>query len=70
MRVTGAELLARQESEPPGPSFAVGMMVRHPRYGTGKVLSVSGAGRRQTVSVRFETGDREETFVAARSPLR
>lgn len=67
--MTGAELLARREAEPPGPSFRVGMSVRHPRYGVGKVLAVSGAGRRQTVSVRFDVDSREESFVASRSPL-
>ena len=67
--MTGAELLARHESEPVGPTFTVGMTVRHPRYGIGKVMTVSGAGRRQTVSVRFDQDDREESFVASRSPL-
>jgi DNA helicase-2/ATP-dependent DNA helicase PcrA len=67
--MTGAELLARHEAEPIGPTFTVGMSVRHPRYGVGKVLTVSGAGRRQTVSVRFDQDAREESFIAARSPL-
>lgn len=67
--MTGADLLARQLAEPAGPTFTAGMSVRHPRYGLGRVTSVSGAGRKQTVVVRFEQDDREQAFVASKSPL-
>ncbi len=49
--------------------FALGMPVRHPRYGLGTVVDVGGFGPRRTVTVSFADGDRKETFVASKSPL-
>jgi DNA helicase-2/ATP-dependent DNA helicase PcrA len=49
--------------------FAVGMQVRHPRYGLGTVIEVSGLARRRTLTVEFETGNRRESFVEAKCPL-
>jgi DNA helicase-2/ATP-dependent DNA helicase PcrA len=49
--------------------FALGMPVRHPRYGLGTVVDVGGFGPRRTVTVSFAEGGRKETFVAAKSPL-
>jgi DNA helicase-2/ATP-dependent DNA helicase PcrA len=51
------------------PSFRRGMMVRHPRYGTGIVTEVGGASHRATVTVHFEGADDTQTFVASRCPL-
>lgn len=47
--------------------FSVGMQVRHPRYGLGTVVDVSGMARRRTVTVEF--ADRRESFVEAKCPL-
>ena len=49
--------------------FALGMMVRHPRYGLGTVIDVSGLARHRIVTVQFDSGDRQEKFVAAKCPL-
>jgi DNA helicase-2/ATP-dependent DNA helicase PcrA len=68
--MTGADLLngARSTVELPT-GFAVGAQVRHPRYGLGTVIDVSGFGARRTVTVRFEVDDRQQSFVAGQSPL-
>ena len=50
-------------------TFSEGMLVRHPRYGRGVVTAVSPASTRSTVTVKFETDDRCETFVAGKCPL-
>ncbi len=49
--------------------FSLGMLVRHPRYGLGTVVDVSGLSRHRIVTVEFESGDRREKFVAAKCPL-
>lgn len=49
--------------------FALGMQVRHPRYGTGTVVKLGGYGHRKTVTVRFQDDGREQNFVANKSPL-
>ncbi len=67
---TGAALeagLNQAVSLPTG--FAMGMQVRHPRYGLGKVVEVSGFSRMRTVTVEFTTGNRRESFIAAKCPL-
>jgi hypothetical protein len=55
--------------EADGHGFSVGTQVRHPRYGRGVVVEASEGSSRATVTVLFEAGDREETFVAAHCPL-
>jgi DNA helicase-2/ATP-dependent DNA helicase PcrA len=68
--ITAASLLAGKQDEADLPiGFAIGMQVRHPRYGRGVVVNLSGMARRRTVTVEFETGDRTETFIAGKSPL-
>lgn len=49
--------------------FAVGMQVRHPRYGVGTVIETSGLSKNRTVTVEFDVGARRESFVAAKCPL-
>lgn len=49
--------------------FSTGMQVRHPRYGLGTVVEVSGFSRMRTITVEFATGNRRESFVAAKCPL-
>jgi DNA helicase-2/ATP-dependent DNA helicase PcrA len=68
--MTGADLLNGTGAAAPMPTgFAVGMTVRHPKYGQGTVTSISGFAKRRTVTVVFQNGDRSETFVAAKCPL-
>jgi len=65
---TGAALQkGTNESVELTPGFSVGMQVRHPRYGLGVVVDVSGMARRRTVTVEF--ADRRESFVEAKCPL-
>lgn len=67
---TGAALAAGQNSEVAVPvGFALGMTVRHPRYGLGTVVNVSGLSRHRIVTVEFETDQRTEKFVAHKCPL-
>ena len=49
--------------------FALGMQVRHPRYGLGTVVEVSGLSRHRTVTVEFTPDRRRESFIAAKCPL-
>jgi hypothetical protein len=67
--MTGADLLngaAHPAAVPNG--FAVGMTVRHPKYGNGTVRDIGGYSKRRTVTVEFDDG-REETFIADKCPL-
>ncbi|QDT76690.1 ATP-dependent DNA helicase PcrA [Gimesia maris] len=68
--MTGADLLkdAPQAAEIPQ-GFSVGMRVRHPRYGVGTVMGISGFARKRMVNVLFDDADEPQTFVAAHCPL-
>jgi len=68
--MTAADLLngERKTAEIPT-GFAAGMTVRHPRYGLGTVISVSGMSRNQTLTVEFHGDGKQKTFVASKSPL-
>lgn len=61
---TGRPGTARIESR-----LSIGMQVRHPRYGRGIVVDVSGMAKRRTVTVEFELGQRRESFIEDKSPL-
>lgn len=50
--------------------FALGMVVRHPEYGLGKVVALSGSRQARKATVDFAHGGGEKTFVLAASPLR
>lgn len=74
MLTTGAALLNGTGEEASLPkaepqSFAVGMRVRHPKYGMGTVTGINGFAKRRTVDVEFSAGSRRETFSAAHCPL-
>ena len=67
-----------RRSNPPGDSaetpakragFSAGMLVRHPQYGIGTVIRVSGPARKQTVTVGFEDAQEAKTFVSDHCPL-
>ncbi len=67
---TGAALAAGKTADVQLPiGFALGMMVRHPRYGVGTVIDVSGLSRHRIVTVEFESDRRTEKFIAAKCPL-
>lgn len=69
--MTGADLLAAAAAREPeaAGSFSVGMSVRHPRYGVGKVVKVSGLSRNRLITIQFDDDGRTETFVAGKNPL-
>lgn len=61
-----------ESTPPPSPGsfqFDVGMQVRHPRYGRGKIVHISGPGSKATVTVDFASGEIGKTFRADRCPL-
>jgi hypothetical protein len=67
---TGAALQAGTNDPVDVPiRFAIGMQVRHPRYGLGTVVDVSGMTLRRTVTVEFDKDNRRESFVEAKCPL-
>ena len=71
--LTAAEL-QRQSAPPaahyPPDAFAQGMVVRHPEYGLGKIVSLSGQGLRRTATVDFASAAGQKRFVLAQSALR
>jgi ATP-dependent DNA helicase UvrD/PcrA len=50
--------------------FHQGMVVRHPEYGLGKIVALSGSGERRMAAVLFASDAGEKNFVLAKSPLR
>jgi DNA helicase II / ATP-dependent DNA helicase PcrA len=69
--MTGADLLAAAANREPESAggFTVGMSVRHPRYGVGRVVKVSGFSRNRLITIEFDDDGRTETFVAGKNPL-
>ncbi|MEX2140642.1 MAG: UvrD-helicase domain-containing protein [Pirellulales bacterium] len=50
-------------------AFHHGMLVRHPEYGLGKILALSGTGVKRTATVAFATGAGEKRFILVHSKL-
>ncbi len=70
---TAAELHRTEIAEPPRVSpdaFRQGMVVRHPEYGLGKVVALSGSGARRSATVVFASAAGQKKFMLAQSPLR
>jgi DNA helicase-2/ATP-dependent DNA helicase PcrA len=66
---TGADLLKGTHTPVEFPfSFEVGMKVRHPQLGPGKVIEAEGAGKWRTVKVAFQSGE-PISFVVHKCPL-
>ena len=53
----------------PGRFFPRHAFVRHPEYGLGKVVALSGAGLRRTATVAFIAGAGQKKFVVSQSNL-
>jgi DNA helicase-2/ATP-dependent DNA helicase PcrA len=72
--LTTAAELHRAETAAPAPvppeAFIQGMVVRHPSYGLGKIVALSGSRERRTATVAFASTAGEKKFVLASSPLR
>jgi DNA helicase-2/ATP-dependent DNA helicase PcrA len=70
-----AQAAARRAGETAAPPrlspelFYQGMIVRHPEYGLGKVVALSGSGRRRLATVAFATGSGQQKFVLEHAPL-
>ena len=52
-----------------GQLFLPGMMVWHPDYGTGVVVTTSGSGLKRKAQVRFQQTGEAKQFLVAHSPL-
>ena len=74
--VTAADMLgdsseAEQPSHADPDLFELGMLVIHPEFGPGKIVSSSGSGEKKKVSVQFvESSGQPRHFSVAHSPLR
>jgi DNA helicase-2/ATP-dependent DNA helicase PcrA len=70
---TAAELVGSSREHGPNVDpevFHQGMPVRHPEYGLGKIVALSGTGGNRRASVAFASEAGEKNFVLAKSPLR
>jgi len=68
---TAAELAGGGPLPPTAPDqFHQGMLVRHPQYGLGRVVALSGSGPGRKATVHFASSAGQKSFVIARSPLR
>lgn len=68
---TAAELAGGGPLPPTAPDqFHQGMVVRHPHYGLGRVVALSGSGRGRKATVHFGGRVGQKKFVIAGSPLR
>ncbi len=69
---TGAELANGGEPSPPvsPDAFHQGMLVRHPRYGLGRVVALSGTGPGRKATIDFASAAGRKKFLLAGSPLR
>jgi DNA helicase-2/ATP-dependent DNA helicase PcrA len=66
---TAADLLNGSKTPVEFPvSFSVGMTVRHPQLGPGKVVAAQGTGKWRTVTVEFKAGE-PVSFVVHKCPL-
>jgi len=72
LRLTTAAELAHGGPLPPTApdQFHQGMVVRHPHYGLGRVVALSGSGRERKATVHFGSRVGQKKFVIAQSPLR
>jgi DNA helicase-2/ATP-dependent DNA helicase PcrA len=64
------ESAPRGAAPTPADVFYQGMPVRHPEYGLGKIVALSGAGRRRMATVNFVSQASPKKFMLADSPLR
>jgi DNA helicase-2/ATP-dependent DNA helicase PcrA len=68
---TAAELAGQDLSLPVAPDgFRQGTVVRHPDFGLGKVIALSGSGQQRKATVEFAPPVGRRKFVLSQSPLR
>lgn len=68
---TAAELLQGRAAPPPSPEvFRQGMVVRHPEFGLGTIVALSGSGLERTATVEFSPEVGRQRITIHNSPLR
>ncbi|NUQ64482.1 MAG: UvrD-helicase domain-containing protein [Pirellulales bacterium] len=68
---TAAEMANGGTSPAASPDdFCQGMIVRHPEYGLGRVVALSGNGASRQATIDFASAAGRKKFVIAKSPLR
>ena len=69
---TGAELANGGAASPAvsPDTFHQGMIVRHPEYGLGRIVALSGSGTGRKATVDFTTAAGRKKFLLSSSPLR
>jgi DNA helicase-2/ATP-dependent DNA helicase PcrA len=68
---TAAELAGGRASAPVSPDvFHHGMLVRHPSYGLGRIVALSGSGSGRKATVDFSSSTGRMKFILEKSPLR
>lgn len=71
VHLTTAAELANGGSSPASPeAFHLGMLVRHPSYGLGRIVGLSGDGASRRAVVDFAGSTGQIKFVLSKSPLR
>jgi DNA helicase-2/ATP-dependent DNA helicase PcrA len=68
VRPTPAPISPRTPAGGDARGYAVGMLVRHATYGTGRITDVSGYGAMRRVKIRFQTAG-ERSFIADKVTL-
>ena len=71
LMLSAAEMMGDKPAPPKASpdAFQHGMLVRHPEYGVGKILALSGKGKKRQASVRFLGPQPDSEFILAFSPL-
>ncbi len=68
---TAAELAGESPAGPVDPEvFRQGMVVRHPKFGLGRIVALSGQGPQRKATVEFSSQAGSRKFVLAKSDLR
>lgn len=70
--MTAADMLGDETTQPVvvnPDEFEFGMVVVHPEYGSGRVVALSGEGKKRKANIEFFNG-KEQTFVLVHSKLR
>jgi DNA helicase II / ATP-dependent DNA helicase PcrA len=70
---TAADLHGTETADKPHilpEAFHQGMVVRHPEYGLGKVVALSGSGSKRSATIAFASSAGQKRFMLAQSQLR
>ncbi len=68
--MTASELAGDENATLPRPTeFRLGMLVRHPTYGLGRIATLTGFGEQRKATIKFTTGG-NRTFILTQAKLR